>query len=51
MKRPGLVFRPLPAGLPPVQTIAAWRRTDESPALTQFLACFKKVPQESKAGP
>ena len=28
IKRPGLVFRPLPPGLPPVQTVLAWRRED-----------------------
>jgi len=47
MKRPGLIFRPLPPGLPPVQTILVWRRGDTSPALTQFLGCFKTVPLEA----
>jgi DNA-binding transcriptional LysR family regulator len=37
VKRPGLVFRPLPAGLPPVQTAVAWRKTDTSPALREFV--------------
>lgn len=43
-KRPGLVFRPLPPGLPLVQTILTWRKMDESPALKQFLSFFKTVP-------
>jgi len=41
VKRPGLVFRPLPPGLPPVQTILAWRRDDASPALKQFCDSFQ----------
>ena len=41
VKRPGLVFRPLPPGLPPVQTVLAWRRDDASPALKQFCDCFQ----------
>jgi DNA-binding transcriptional LysR family regulator len=44
MQRPGLVFRPLPAGLPLVQTVLAWRRADDSPALAQFLGCFRTMP-------
>ena len=46
-KRPGLTFRPLPPGLPLVQTILVWRRGDDSPALTQFLGCFKTVQPEA----
>lgn len=46
LKRPGLAFRPLPPGLPPVQTIVVWRRANESPALARFLACFKTVARE-----
>jgi DNA-binding transcriptional LysR family regulator len=41
MKRPGLVFRALPPGLPPVQTVLAWRRNEVSPVLANFLASFK----------
>lgn len=41
--RPGLVFRALPPGLPPVQTLLVWRRSDESPILTHFRACFAGV--------
>lgn len=36
VKRPGLIFRALPPGLPPVQTVLAWRRDDQSPALAHF---------------
>ena len=36
IKRPGLVFRKLPPGLPPVQTVLAWRRDNHSPVLTHF---------------
>lgn len=39
-KRPGLVFRELPAGLPPVQTVLVWRRKDDSPVLANFVASF-----------
>lgn len=40
VKRPGLVFRPLPAGLPPVNTVLAWRRDNHSAALAHFRDCF-----------
>ncbi|HWH70294.1 MAG TPA: LysR substrate-binding domain-containing protein [Candidatus Sulfotelmatobacter sp.] len=40
VKRPGLVFRPLPPGLPPVQTVLAWRRDDHSPVLAHFRESF-----------
>jgi DNA-binding transcriptional LysR family regulator len=43
IKRPGLVFRPLPPGLPPVQTVLAWRREDRSPVLTHFRQCFEPL--------
>ena len=39
VKRPGLMFRPLPPGLPPVQTILVWRRQDRSPVVRNFLEC------------
>lgn len=42
-RRPDLVFRDLPPGLPPVQTVLVWRRTDHSPVLTNFLASFDVV--------
>jgi DNA-binding transcriptional LysR family regulator len=41
VKRPGLVFRPLPAGLPPVQTVLAWRRADPSALVQHFCASFE----------
>jgi DNA-binding transcriptional LysR family regulator len=40
VKRPGLVFRPLPPGLPPVQTILVWGRDDASPVLSHFRESF-----------
>jgi DNA-binding transcriptional LysR family regulator len=40
VKRSGLVFRPMPAGLPPVQTVLAWRRDDGSPVLRHFRDTF-----------
>ncbi len=41
VKRPGLVFRPLPPGLPPVQTVLAWRKDDSSPLLSYFRGSFR----------
>ncbi|MDB6036352.1 MAG: Transcriptional regulator, LysR family [Verrucomicrobiales bacterium] len=41
VKRPGLIFRPLPPGLPPVRTVLTWRRSDTSPVLEQFRKFFK----------
>src|SRR6185436_16566399 len=40
VKRPGLVFRRLPPGLPLVQTVLVWRRDDHSPVLGHFRECF-----------
>jgi DNA-binding transcriptional LysR family regulator len=40
VKRPGLVFRKLPPGLPLVQTLVVWKRSNDSPALRNFLGCF-----------
>jgi len=39
--RPELVFRALPPGLPPVQTVLAWRRDQQSPVLAHFRECFE----------
>jgi DNA-binding transcriptional LysR family regulator len=39
-RRPGVVFRPLPEGLPPVQILLAWRRNDSSPTLRRFRESF-----------
>lgn len=44
VKRPGLTFRPLPPGLPPVHTVLAWRRADDSPILAHFAGCFPPAP-------
>jgi DNA-binding transcriptional LysR family regulator len=43
VKRPGLVFRPLPPDLPPVQTILVWRRQDRSAVVRNFLECAAVV--------
>lgn len=47
VKRPGLIFRPLPKGLPKVQTVLVWRKQDESPILANFRGCFKELAAES----
>ncbi len=39
-RRPGLVFRPLPPGLPPVRTALAWRRQEASQIVRNFLESF-----------
>jgi DNA-binding transcriptional LysR family regulator len=44
VKRPGLVFRDLPPGLPLVQTLLVWKRSNTSPALRNFLECFSTQP-------
>jgi len=49
VKRPGLIFRPLPAGLPRVQTVLVWRRHDDSLALANLVASFKPI--ESRTRP
>jgi DNA-binding transcriptional LysR family regulator len=40
VKRPGLLFRPLPTELPAVKAVLAWRRDDASPALKHFREAF-----------
>jgi len=45
VNRPGLVFRALPAGLPPVQTVLVWRREDHSPVLKRFCENFRPFSQ------
>jgi DNA-binding transcriptional LysR family regulator len=47
VRRPGLIFRPLPPGLPRVHTVLVWRRHDDSPALGNLVASFKAI--ESRA--
>src|SRR3974390_2750510 len=42
-RRPGLTFRPLPPGLPPVQIALVWHRDDHSPARQHFCASFKPL--------
>jgi DNA-binding transcriptional LysR family regulator len=50
VRRLGLVFRPLPPGLPPAQTVLAWRRDDASPLLAHFRECFEPFsPKEKQA--
>ncbi|WP_256199369.1 LysR family transcriptional regulator [Verrucomicrobium spinosum] len=44
---PRLIFRPLPKGLPKVQTVLVWRKQDESPILANFRGCFKELAAES----
>ena len=48
IKRPGLVFRELPPGLPPVQTVLAWRRKDDSLVLANFVASFEATPRKNQ---
>jgi DNA-binding transcriptional LysR family regulator len=50
VKRPGLVFRTLPPGLPPVRTVLVWRRDDQSAALTHFRDGFRPLGQGQPAG-
>ncbi len=40
VQRPGLALRPLPPGLPPVQTVLVWHRNDDSPVVAHFRSCF-----------
>jgi DNA-binding transcriptional LysR family regulator len=47
IKRPGLVFRDLPPGLPLVQTLLVWNRSNKSELLRNFLECF--APPAAKA--
>jgi DNA-binding transcriptional LysR family regulator len=50
VRRPGLVFRALPPGLPPVQTVLAWRRGDPSPVLEHFCKSFEPFAGETAKG-
>ena len=43
-RRSGVVFRPLPSELPPVQIVLAWRRNDASPILRHFCQGFAELP-------
>lgn len=41
VRRPGLVFRSLPPGLPPVKTVLAWRRDNVPQIVKNFLQSFE----------
>jgi DNA-binding transcriptional LysR family regulator len=47
VKRPGLVFRKFPPGLPLVQTLLVWKRSNQSPVLRNFLECFATAAKPS----
>ncbi|HUR45372.1 MAG TPA: LysR substrate-binding domain-containing protein [Candidatus Saccharimonadales bacterium] len=51
IKRPGLVFRALPSGLPLVKTVLVWRKHDDSPVLEHFRSCFQPLPEKGKSSP
>lgn len=46
-RRPGVVFRALPCGLPPVQIVLTWRRNDTSPTLRHFCQSFPALESQS----
>jgi DNA-binding transcriptional LysR family regulator len=48
VRRPGLRFRPLPPGLPPVHTVLVWRRDDPSPILKNFRDAFPAIPSGAR---
>jgi DNA-binding transcriptional LysR family regulator len=51
IKRSGVEFRPLPPGLPPVQTVLAWRRLESSsPVVKNFLDCFSAIKRQKPTG-
>jgi DNA-binding transcriptional LysR family regulator len=50
VRRPGLVFRLLPRGLPPVQTVLAWRKGDPSPVLDHFCKSFQPFAERALRG-
>jgi DNA-binding transcriptional LysR family regulator len=45
VRRPGLVFRELPKGVPLVQTLLVWKRSNDSPVLRNFIECFTQASQ------
>lgn len=47
VKRPGLVFRDLPPGLPMVQTLVVWKRDNVTSMLQNFLNCFPEVERQA----
>lgn len=48
VKRPGLCFRKLPSGLPPVHTVLVWRRDNDSPLIGHFRACMTPLSDPAK---
>ncbi len=50
IRRPGVVFRTLPPGLPPVQSALVWRRLDTSPVVKNFLDCFGAITHQKSTG-
>jgi len=50
VKRPGLIFRKLPPGMPPVHTVLVWRRDNHSPLLAHFRDCFQPLSTSRFAG-
>ena len=48
-RRPGVIFRPLPEGLPLVRVALAWRRDDRSPALARFCQSFPALADREPA--
>jgi DNA-binding transcriptional LysR family regulator len=51
VKRPGLVFRKLPPGLPPVRTVLVWRKGNDTPVLANFREFFHPVGDKTSSGP
>jgi DNA-binding transcriptional LysR family regulator len=49
VKRPGLVFRALPPGLPPVQAVLTWRRGNSSPVLQHFCRSFQPFAEKQRS--
>jgi DNA-binding transcriptional LysR family regulator len=49
VKRPGLIFRDLPPGLPLVQTLLVWKRTNVTPMVQNFIDCFTEVAKPAAA--
>jgi DNA-binding transcriptional LysR family regulator len=49
VKRPGLVFRELPSGLPLVQTVIVWKRSNQSPMVRNFIDCFSNLYKPAQA--
>ncbi len=44
--RAGIVFRPLPPGVPRAQTLMVWKRQNNSPLLREFIARFEVASPE-----